>query len=258
MQTCPNCAAELTPDYTYCPQCGQKAHLHRFSWHEISHEAVHAVTHADKGVFKLIKDLAIRPGVVAREYVLEGKRKRHFNPFTFLTLVLGLALTVNALVHPYTQTRPIPSPTRTGVTIRGAAGNEFLQRRLALSGFIEKRTNLVLLVSIPVFAAVFWLVFRRTRLHYAEFLVAQVLFSGFFSLVTTLIFTPLARYLPGGVYNLLQLLFQLAYLALAYRQFFTGHRPQSLLRTTSATLLAIVVWVMVSGGAGYLYIRYGG
>lgn len=258
MQTCPNCAAELKAEYTFCPQCGQKTHLHRFNLHEIFHEAVHAVTHADTGIFKLIRDLAVRPGVVAREYVLEGKRKRHFNPFTFMALVLALGLTVNALVRPYT--RPVGAVTASGRVVADprAPVNDFKKRETTYLNFLEKRSNVVTLLSIPIFAAVFWLVFRRTRLHYAEFLVAQVLFSGFFSLVTTLLFTPLTRYLPGGTYNLLQLLFQLAYLALAYRQFFARHRPQPLLKTGLATLLAIAVWALLSGGAGYLYIRYGG
>ena len=45
----------------------------RLHLHDIGHALVHAVTHADHSIFSLIKDLALHPGRVAREYV-EGKR----------------------------------------------------------------------------------------------------------------------------------------------------------------------------------------
>jgi len=31
----------------------------------------------------LIRDLALRPGQVLREYIVEFKRAKYFNPFTF-------------------------------------------------------------------------------------------------------------------------------------------------------------------------------
>lgn len=79
---CKNCAGELTESYAFCPGCGQKAHLHRLSWHEIGHGLVHYFTHADKGIFSLLKDLATKNGVVAREYI-EGQRRKYFPPPNF-------------------------------------------------------------------------------------------------------------------------------------------------------------------------------
>ena len=74
---CANCAAPLDPQFRYCPQCSQKVDLHRLSLHDIFHDVVHYFTHADKGFFGLLKDLAVSTGKVAREYVT-GKRKKYF------------------------------------------------------------------------------------------------------------------------------------------------------------------------------------
>ncbi|GEM_PF-4297466 len=79
---CLNCGAAWQPGMNYCPQCGQKTDIHRLTFTHILHEFFHAFTHADKGIFHLLKGLATQPGTVAREYV-EGKRKKYFNPFTF-------------------------------------------------------------------------------------------------------------------------------------------------------------------------------
>ena len=42
-----------------------------------------------------MKNLAIRRGKTAREYILGGKRKKYYNPFTFLLLVLGFTVFID-------------------------------------------------------------------------------------------------------------------------------------------------------------------
>jgi predicted amidophosphoribosyltransferase len=72
---CLNCDAPLVPNQAYCSACGQKADTHRLSMHDIGHAMVHVFTHADHSVFALVRDLAFKPGRVAREY-LDGKRRK--------------------------------------------------------------------------------------------------------------------------------------------------------------------------------------
>lgn len=38
---CLNCETYLQINQKFCPQCGQKTNIHRLSFHEVSHEAVH-------------------------------------------------------------------------------------------------------------------------------------------------------------------------------------------------------------------------
>ena len=87
---CLNCNAALTPGQAYCSVCGQKADTHRLSLHDIGHAAIHVFTHTDHSVLGLVRDLAYKPGRVARDYV-DGKRRKYFNPFTFFIVVVGVA-----------------------------------------------------------------------------------------------------------------------------------------------------------------------
>ncbi|WP_128543051.1 DUF3667 domain-containing protein [Larkinella soli] len=261
VKQCPNCRTGLESEYNYCPACGQTTHLHRFNLHHIFHEVFHALTHADKGVIHLVKELTIRPGVVAREYILEGKRKKYFNPFTFLVLIVGLTIFVNSIVHPY---------TRSSDPVGQAAGREYRteqerQQKLKVAErirtsqqFLEKRGNVIIFLAIPIVTLTFWLLFFRSGVNYAEHLVAQVFFTGYYSLITSLVFTPLRPLFPNAnAFAGTQILFQLVYITFAYYQFLPPNRPKSVFRVALATLAALMTWAVVSFAAMYLYIRFG-
>lgn len=87
--TCKNCDRDLAPEFDYCPKCSQKVALHRLTFHDVFHEAIHYFTHADKGIFQLLRDLFKKNGVVVRQYV-EGIRKKYFSPFNFFLIVAAI------------------------------------------------------------------------------------------------------------------------------------------------------------------------
>lgn len=91
---CLNCKTDLGQGQQFCSACGQKSNTHRLSLAHFLHEGFHAMTHADKGIFHLLKCLTIRPGSTAREY-LSGRRKAYFNPFTFFLLIMGVFVFLN-------------------------------------------------------------------------------------------------------------------------------------------------------------------
>jgi hypothetical protein len=87
---CKNCGSENSSKY--CTYCGQKTIVPVFTIKQLVSEVIHSMTHADKSVFSYIKNLIINPGKVAREYIVEGKRKKYFNPFTFFLLISGFCI----------------------------------------------------------------------------------------------------------------------------------------------------------------------
>src|SRR5690349_6274896 len=98
MTTCKNCSYEF--EGKFCPNCSQKAATHRFTIGHIGHEFLHALTHTDKGVLLLIKELFTRPGYVALEYNA-GKRKKYFNPITYMLLILAIQIFAAQKTHVY-------------------------------------------------------------------------------------------------------------------------------------------------------------
>lgn len=260
LTACPNCSTDVESTYHFCPNCGQEAHVHRFTMPHFAHEVFHAVTHADKGILHLMKNLAIQPGKTAREYILEGKRKKYFNPFTFLLLVLGFTVFINSYFQPYGKTSPATaqinpaSPKQEISPYRAAVAH----RKDAVMSLLNKRGNVIAFIAIPIIALVFWLFFRKSGVRYAEHLVTVIFFSAFFQFVAALI--TLALVLTGrstAFLSQLQLGFQLLYLPIAYYQFLNYNKRVYYLRTLLASLLALGVWILLSSQAIRLYIVYG-
>jgi hypothetical protein len=203
---CLNCATPLAPQDQHCRQCGQKADTHRLNMHDIGHAAVHVLTHADHSVLALVRDLAVRPGRVAREYVA-GRRRKYFNPFTFVLVVVGLASLAMAAAGFVDFTR---------AAARGHPVAAFLQRTL----------NLVVLVQLPLLALFAALLFRGAKLNFAEHLVLAAYTSGFRSIFFTCVVLPV--FLLGRTNHQATLMVYLAlwltYLGVACAQFYDGNR----------------------------------
>lgn len=89
---CANCGQPLTGKY--CAACGQPADTHKINFHYLWHDFQHGFFHFDNGVFFTVKQLFTRPGHAIRDF-LEGKRVRHFKPFSLVVLLA----TVYVLLH---------------------------------------------------------------------------------------------------------------------------------------------------------------
>src|SRR5437016_5818015 len=88
MITCKNGSDEF--EGHFCNNCGQKASIGRLNWSHLWHEALHNLLHFDKSFLSTLKDLFIRPGLAIQEYI-DGKRVRHFSPFSMLVVFGAIA-----------------------------------------------------------------------------------------------------------------------------------------------------------------------
>src|SRR5258708_3168998 len=95
---CANCGTAINGKYCY--ECGQKAHIGRLSMHELFHEIWHGLTHTDKGILKLIKDLCFHPKSVYENY-FKGHRKSYFSPVLFFLVTAGLLAYLYGFVYDY-------------------------------------------------------------------------------------------------------------------------------------------------------------
>ncbi len=138
---------------------------------DIGHDLAHAITHADHSIFALIRALVTRPGVVAHEYT-EGKRKRHFGPFAFLLITVGLASAIILIsgVQWFTAVRtrlrgqPAAAPCQSrdpdtdadpGAVLRGAVKGSApdLAEHLVLAAYTSGLARLFLgVIETPAFA----------------------------------------------------------------------------------------------------------
>lgn len=85
--TCANCQTRFTGHF--CPQCGQKAHIHR-SLAAIGHDIMHGVLHLDGKLWNTLPLLTFKPGKLTRRFI-EGERAKFVSPMAmFLFSVFAM------------------------------------------------------------------------------------------------------------------------------------------------------------------------
>ncbi|MCZ8370717.1 MAG: DUF3667 domain-containing protein [Porphyrobacter sp.] len=84
---CANCQTVFSGNF--CPECGQKAHIHR-SLAAIGHDILHGVLHLDGKLWETLPLLTFKPGHLTRRYIA-GERARFVSPMSmFLFTVFAM------------------------------------------------------------------------------------------------------------------------------------------------------------------------
>ncbi|WP_316771797.1 DUF3667 domain-containing protein [Pedobacter frigiditerrae] len=257
---CLNCETHLIKEQKFCPQCGQSAVIHRFTISHFFHEAFHAFTHADKGLLYLLKELAIRPGIVAKEYIA-GKRKKYYNPFTFFLLLAGFFVLSSTFSASLSEKKdPIPEGiSKIENPVKKAEAMEMYHRVGVVKNFFTKNSNFVQMIAVPFFAFYFWVIYYRKRYNYSEHLVANLMFVSFANLAFSIIALPLLGVLKGSHWEplipLLALLLQLIYFVVAYKGFVELKGFWPMFKIILTTLIGLILWVLLTqlGSALYVY-----
>lgn len=232
--TCPNCDSPNIAT-KFCPSCGQQSNLHRLSVGHLMHELNHAITHTDKGFLFLIKDLVLRPGYVAKDYI-EGKRKKYFNPLTFLVITSAISAYLSykagyyqAFITPNSKMHPVHL--------------ESMQLAVENSKLFE------LILIFPLMAIFSWLLFKRKQYNLAENAVLSSFILGEMNLVKALIGLPLFIFSDLGV-KMIDNLFHVVmmiYFVVAFRQFFQQNIFLTMLKTVLLTIGYIVgYWLLIA------------
>ncbi|RAV98304.1 DUF3667 domain-containing protein [Pseudochryseolinea flava] len=241
MTVCKNCDTAF--DGKFCSNCGQNAHVHRITVGHMAHELSHAITHADKGFLLLVKELLYRPGFVAKEY-LEGRRKKYFNPFSFLVIMSALSAFIT-YKSGYLQ--------QAGDGHRGPS-NMYYQEAMQLSINYGKLIGLV--VIVPLYALISWLFFWKPRYNYAEHFVLQSYSIGMYYVVSVLIFIPAFLLMPGTfqINNMVLHLIYAIYMGVTYHQFFKKNLFVCILKALVMTVVFIAAfWYLL---VGYIWLKH--
>jgi len=247
---CSNCASPLDPAFKHCPHCGQSTTIHRFNIKHLIHEFLHAFTHTDKGALVLLRDLTVRPATVLREYIIEGKRKKYFNPFTLLLLVLGLTVFMSSIFHPMKGAESIYKEQIASATTqkKKALMISMAEKQEKLSQLVERKMNVVIFITAPLMALAFWLVFKGKGYNYAEHLVAYLMLTCLLSLVSSIFLLPLMAILPPENVlwiSLANILVQIVYTCYAYKGFLKLKGFGDIFMVVVANILGMIFWFTV-------------
>lgn len=275
--SCQNCNQPLDVNFVFCPACGQKTDTRRLHLREILHDAWAQFTDIDRGLFTLLRDLVVRPGTVAREYIA-GRRKKHFGPLNFY-LIVGtiLILMMNATVWLHDELQqpqhvakvsssdvgpatpsnnidhPIPAQDTAHLDPKHAPtrGARIRQRQEAVDGFWKQYSDLVSIAAAPLLSFFFWLFYRRAGFNYTELLVASLYMIGFTNLIYAIVVSPMSaiwsqtnrpsQLLVGGFK-----LFEIGYFTYFYYQFTYDKARRPLLRAALTSVLVALIWSVLT------------
>ncbi|GAA4384568.1 DUF3667 domain-containing protein [Hymenobacter koreensis] len=234
---CLNCSAPLTDQF--CARCGQSAATHRFTLrHLLFHDLPHSVWHVDKGLLYTLPRMVTQPGATISEY-LAGRRARHFHPFTYLLILVGVsALALSAVqLNPYTTTPDLPRLL-------------VLTMERYMASLIKYPAAMYVLL-LPLNAIVALWLLRPTRYNYAEMLISQAFIIGTLVILTLGVMIPLLLLLGKTAHfqpaSLLMLLLSLLYPAWVYAQLLgsTGiSATGKWVRALGTSLLQMVVMLL--------------
>jgi len=112
---CANCKTVFSGNY--CPECGQKGHIHR-SLAAIGHDILHGVLHLDGKLWETLPLLTFKPGELTRRYIA-GERAKFVSPMAMFLFSVFAMFAVFQMVG-------ISAPTDFGQGfVDGAAGDTF-------------------------------------------------------------------------------------------------------------------------------------
>jgi len=224
---CKNCDKNVEDMYTYCPFCGQKMGLGRLDFQQLLKELWIAFSNTDQGILHLVKQLVYRPGKVAREYV-SGKRKTYFNPFSYLTVMVAIAL---YFILQF-ENIALNSPKMEGGDIE-------------LLRFAFKYFNVFILLMCPIYGFLIWLFFLKHQTNFVENLTLAAFMSGqtmLYYIIALIIFViyPSLLDVLGAIFGLLISIWYIV----AILQFYQTRSVLSILKT----VMVIIITQFVSQG----------
>lgn len=260
---CLNCGSSLDPGQKFCAVCGQKADTHRLSLHEIGHDALHYMIHADKSIFHLLRELAVRPGVVAREYIA-GKRVKYFKPVNFFLIVGGIMVFMTTFFH-YANDTAVKHLEQVAAGVKDPVEQKQLysqlERTKQTTHYISKYANVVNMLVTPLFAFVLWLFYRKAGYSFIEHLVANMYIISFTMLCYVLLVVPWQKQLTFNLTSWILLLafivFQMVYGGIAYYQFINKRGAGPFFKAMGAYLFTMLLWVVGSSSLLNQYIITG-
>ena len=93
--TCRNCGAPVPG--RFCAGCGQSRDIHVLSMNEIVGDVTHSLLHLDSRVWRTLKALVLKPGLLTNEFIA-GRHQRYLPPFRLYLVVSVLFFTLSALL----------------------------------------------------------------------------------------------------------------------------------------------------------------
>ncbi|MCR5472074.1 MAG: DUF3667 domain-containing protein [Prevotella sp.] len=206
--TCATCGTSYQGNY--CPRCGQSSRIGRYSMKTAFLLFLDVWGLGNRGMFRSIRDLLLRPGYMIRDY-LGGMQMAYFPPFKMFFLLATLSILVNGglnikgdnqfetAVQTYERSfdmsiRTVPADENASVETGKDKADIELQDRInnnvrSFIRFVFDHQTIIELVWLLVLSLPLYVLFRNCPaipdLYYTEFFVAMIYITNLMNIVST-------------------------------------------------------------------------
>lgn len=264
---CATCHTEFHGNY--CPRCGQKSTIGRYSFKTAFLTFLDVWGLGNRGMFRTIRDLLLRPGYMIRDY-LSGMQMAYFPPFKMFFLVITLSVLVdsglnikmtNTLNNTFTTTTKVDVSKEPDQALNDNDSKKKLELKILdkidkCVSWLDNNQTIVQFLLLLVLSGPMYLLFRKNKkipdIRYSELFIAMVYITNMMTIINIIggFFLPGNASVKHLAYALsiipLTQLFGYSYL----KTLFKVVASFAILISAGALLLIIVVTL------GYLFIEY--
>lgn len=235
MNICKKCESEFQSKY--CPNCGHPQKFERINGRYIISE-IGSVFNFQKGIFRTIRELLIRPGQNIRQFISED-RSRLVKPILFI-LICSLTYTVFVQIFDF---KDAYIDLHIEINDSDSAMSLIIQWITQNYGYL----NIIMAVFVAIWIKIFY---RKYDYNFYEILILLLFVSGMqilmFSLLGALESLTKTSILSFGTYIVL------IYAFWAIAQFFDKRKMLNYLKAPISYFLGLITFFLVALGIGLL------
>ncbi len=195
---CTTCGTQY--EGNYCPRCGQSSKIGRYSFKNAFLLFLDVWGLGNRGMFRTIRDLILRPGYMIRDY-LQGMQMAYFPPFKLFFLLIALSLLVESGLNVKGVNRFEESMemfdkielenTQKVDEVGKQVTSDFLKQTREATIWINNHMTIVLLVLLLLFSGPLYLFFRHCPnlpdMRFSEFFVAIIYFTDMWNIYSIIV-----------------------------------------------------------------------
>lgn len=222
MAVCPSCSSLIST--RFCHECGAEAEVKRIDRNYILQEAKAVFLNFEKGFFYTVKELAVRPGSLVRQF-LAGDRRKLYKPISFVVISSILySLISHYLGHQFVSTKKNDNVSVIFV---------WITENYAYSNLIE---ILFLAFTLNWF-------FKKQAYNYYENIIALCYFTGF-SMLIGIVFVIFDSIVKTPLVDVVFPLIAITYAIYALAHFYKQHSFFSYFKLLIAYISGFLLFAM--------------